>query len=178
MSDKVLIRKESKVKFLSFAEVVLYICAILVSFICQFMGVNRIIGVVCVLAIFSFLLFKIIYILIYDLRFTNETYDYVIFDSVKLIIVFMIFLFCAKNVYDYKFAEKGNMNVVVSSITSEYSYINYNMTLNTEESGKFYFASPFKYLDLSMGDAVEGCAYNVEYIEYHDNRLVTKMTKL
>ena len=78
MPKKVLIRKDSKVQFLSAPEIILLIGCVIISFILQFMGAYRVFGFVCSFVISCALLLKIVYIFIYDLRFTNSTYEYVI----------------------------------------------------------------------------------------------------
>ena len=177
MPKKVLIRKDSKVQFLSAPEIILLVGCVIISFILQFIGAYRVFGFVCSFVISCALLLKIVYIFIYDLRFTNSTYEYVIFDSIKFIIIFILCLVLGKYSYDFMFAEKLNQSITVTSVSSDYTYMNYNMKVSTLDNGTFYFSSPIKYVTLVSDDSIVNSVFNIEYIEYKGKNIITKMDR-
>lgn len=177
MSDKILIRKDSRVQFISMPVCILLVGCIIISFILQFMGAYRIFGFAFLFVIFCILLIKIIYIFSYDLKFTNTTYEYVIFDSIKFIVILIALMVFGKQCYDFIFAEKINQSITVTSVTSDYTFINYNMKVKTVDNGEFYFSSPMKYLNLLSNEVVTNSVFNIEYIEFHGKNVITKMDR-
>ena len=79
--------------------------------------------------------------------------------------------------YDFMFAEKLNQSITVTSVSSDYTYMNYDMKVSTLDNGTFYFSSPIKYVTLVSDDSIVNSVFNIEYIEYKGKNIITKMDR-
>lgn len=177
MGNKVYIRKESKSKFLSIPEIILLLGFTLMAFVGQSFGLYRKLGLLIICVVLFYCITKILMVFFYDIKFLNDTYDYIVFDSIKFLVIFIALMVSLKNMYDYISAEVDSKNVSVSSTNYSDTYFTYNSTIKVfnEEKDNFdtyYFESPLLYLDYFVGDKFSGKVFKINYKVLNDKNVI------